>query len=75
MPPRLRIDTAGERAVSLFGELGASTVDRKLDLHGTIGEGGMGIVHLGTQRALGREQEEVPELFAEAIDEVARSGG
>lgn len=55
VPPRLRIDTAGERAMSLFGELGASTVDRKLDLHGTIGEGGMGVVHLGTQRVLGRE--------------------
>ncbi len=55
VPPSMRVDTAGERAMSILDELGASTLERKLDLHGTIGEGGMGIVHLGTQRALGRE--------------------
>jgi serine/threonine-protein kinase len=41
--------------MSLVDELGASTLDRKLELHGTIGEGGMGVVRLGTQRALSRE--------------------
>jgi len=55
IPRSLGVDTAGERAMSLLDELGASTLERKLELHGTIGEGGMGLVRLGTQRALGRE--------------------
>jgi len=54
--PRQRaVDTGGERAIALFTELdGASTISRRLELHGTIGEGGMGIVRLGTQRTLDR---------------------
>lgn len=55
VPSNARVDTAGERAMAILDELGASTLERKLDLHGTIGEGGMGRVRLGTQRALGRE--------------------
>ncbi len=55
VPRALGVDTAGERAMAMLDELGASTLERKLDLHGTIGEGGMGIVRLGTQRSLGRD--------------------
>ncbi len=54
VPPDQRLDTAGERAMALLDEASASTLDRKLELHGTLGEGGMGRVRLGTQRALGR---------------------
>ncbi len=54
--PRSRgVDTAGERALGLLSELdGAATLSRRLELHETIGEGGMGIVRLGTQRTLAR---------------------
>jgi serine/threonine-protein kinase len=55
VPADLRIDTAAERSISLLEELGATTLDRKLELRGTIGEGGMGIVRLARQRSLGRE--------------------
>jgi serine/threonine protein kinase len=55
VPRDAAMDTAGERAISNLDELGATTLDRKLELHATIGEGGMGIVRLATQRALGRE--------------------
>ena len=55
VPHSRDLDTAGERAIELLSELGAVTISRKLDLHGTIGEGGMGIVRLGTQRTLGRK--------------------
>jgi serine/threonine-protein kinase len=54
VPSELRVDTAAERAMSVLEELGASTLDRKLELHGTIGEGGMGIVRLARQLSLGR---------------------
>jgi len=55
VPEAREVDTAGERAIELLSELGAVTISRKLDLHETIGEGGMGVVRLGTQRTLGRK--------------------
>lgn len=55
VPNDAGVDAASERAMALLDELGASTLERKLELHGTIGEGGMGIVRLATQRALARE--------------------
>ncbi len=54
VPPSMRMDTAGERAIALLDDIGGTTLDRKLDVHHTIGEGGMGLVRLATQRALGR---------------------
>jgi serine/threonine-protein kinase len=70
VPPTRRPDTAGERAFSVLAELrpGSTAETEKLDLHGTIGEGGMGVVRLGTQRALGREVA-VKTLKAEHRDE------
>ncbi|HJL15183.1 MAG TPA: protein kinase [Sandaracinaceae bacterium LLY-WYZ-13_1] len=57
VPAERRVDTAGRRAFDLLAELrpGRTGEAEKLDLHGTIGEGGMGVVRLGTQRTLGRE--------------------
>jgi hypothetical protein len=51
-PPR-PISTGGRSAVEALRELGAS-LDRKINLHETLGEGGMGVVHLATQTTLGR---------------------
>ena len=53
VPIKLRVDTAGKRAFGLLAELAEG--GDKLDLHGTLGEGGMGVVRLATQRSLGRE--------------------
>ena len=55
--PRSRaVDTGAERALGLLSELdGAATLSRRLELHETIGEGGMGVVRVGTQRTLGRK--------------------
>ncbi|MBX3271746.1 MAG: protein kinase [Sandaracinaceae bacterium] len=48
-------DTAGERAIGLLADLNAaSTISQKVELGGTIGEGGMGVVRLGFQRTLAR---------------------
>ena len=60
VPPRSTIvppggaDSAGRRAVDALAAL-AATPGRGLEIHRTLGEGGMGIVRLATQRALGRE--------------------
>jgi serine/threonine-protein kinase len=43
----------GLAAVDALRKLGAST-DGRLDLHHTLGEGGMGVVHLATQTTMGR---------------------
>jgi serine/threonine-protein kinase len=43
----------GRAALSALQKLGASTAGR-LSLHHTLGEGGMGIVHLATQTTIGR---------------------
>ncbi len=45
-------DTAGQRAMNAL--LPARTLHNDIELKGTIGEGGMGIVRNGTQRSLGR---------------------
>jgi eukaryotic-like serine/threonine-protein kinase len=55
VPARPYVDTAGERAIGVLNELGGTSLSRKLELLGTIGEGGMGVVRLGQQLALGRE--------------------
>jgi serine/threonine protein kinase len=56
VPPTSKfVNTAGERAMGILSELGATTLERKLVMLETLGEGGMGIVRAGTQRALGRE--------------------
>ncbi|MCB9596475.1 MAG: protein kinase [Sandaracinaceae bacterium] len=55
IPESPSVDTGGERAIGLLMDLdAASTISRRLELHGTIGEGGMGVVRLGTQRTLSR---------------------
>jgi serine/threonine-protein kinase len=43
----------GLAALDALRKLGAST-DGRLDLHHTLGEGGMGVVHLATQTTMGR---------------------
>jgi serine/threonine-protein kinase len=51
LPPTRPADTAGKRALAALSHI---TGDR-LQLAETLGQGGMGIVHLGTQVALGRK--------------------
>ena len=46
-------DSAGQRAVAELA--GLTGLARSLTLEGTLGEGGMGVVHLATQRSLGRK--------------------
>jgi len=48
-----RDSTRGEGAILALRELGAS-LHGKIALHKTLGEGGMGIVHLATQATVGR---------------------
>ena len=48
-----RISTRGDAAVDALRSLGGS-LDGKIELHRTLGEGGMGIVHLATQATVGR---------------------
>jgi hypothetical protein len=55
VPAALRVDTAAERALTVLEELGPSTFERTLELRGTLGEGGMGVVRLARQRSLGRD--------------------
>jgi serine/threonine-protein kinase len=40
-------------AIDALGVLGGS-IDGRIDVHDTLGQGGMGVVHLATQTALGR---------------------
>jgi hypothetical protein len=51
-PPRSRTSSA-VAALEALKSLGA-TLSGRIDLHDTLGEGGMGVVHLGTQATLGR---------------------
>jgi serine/threonine-protein kinase len=56
-PTASQLDTAGRRAFEVLADLqqhlGRGHAER-LELHGTLGEGGMGVVRLGTQTALAR---------------------
>jgi hypothetical protein len=55
LPPQHDPDTAGRRAVEELGRMrGHQSVEGGLELHGTLGSGGMGIVHLATQKSVGR---------------------
>jgi serine/threonine-protein kinase len=55
-PVGLRSDVPGRRALELLGaERGEREIVAGLSLERTIGEGGMGIVRLATQRSLGRK--------------------
>ena len=57
-PPALRASTAGRRALEVLERIGRVTTDGgagRLVLEDTLGEGGMGVVRLGTQVALGRK--------------------
>jgi serine/threonine-protein kinase len=55
-PAGLRSDAPGRRAIELLGaERGEREIVAGLSLERTIGEGGMGIVRLATQRSLGRK--------------------
>lgn len=54
VPPDPRLDTAAGRALEVLGELGSASFQGKLEVRGTLGEGGMGIVRLAHQRSVGR---------------------
>ncbi len=47
-------DTGGERAIAALVEISAA-LERQITVEGTLGEGGMGIIHLATQRSVGRK--------------------
>lgn len=49
------MDSASRRAIGALSDLTGSSASDPLELHGTLGEGGMGIVRLAVQRSLGRE--------------------
>jgi serine/threonine protein kinase len=51
--PRLAAGKSGQTAVATLRALGAQVGD-KLEIHQTLGEGGMGVVHLATQATVGR---------------------
>ncbi len=55
--PARRADTAGQRALAVLAELSGmrTTKSGSLTIERTLGQGGMGVVHLGTQVALGRK--------------------
>ena len=53
-PPSSDGQGAGKSALAALAEAGA-LADARLDLEGTLGQGGMGVVRLGTQRSLGRK--------------------
>ncbi len=64
--PRSTIEPRSKKSAEVARALGLlSPSARGIDVHRTLGEGGMGIVRLGTQRALGREVA-VKSLKAEA---------
>jgi hypothetical protein len=53
--PRTTIEPRSKKSAEVARALGLlSPSQRGIDVHATLGEGGMGIVRLGTQRALGR---------------------
>jgi serine/threonine-protein kinase len=55
-PARSKSDAPGIRALEVLGEQrGGSTIAKALTLGKTIGEGGMGIVRVATQKSLDRE--------------------
>ncbi|MDB4935325.1 MAG: serine/threonine protein kinase [Labilithrix sp.] len=55
-PQRISADTQGRRVLDGLGQqLGHHGITSGLDMEKTIGEGGMGIVRLATQRSLGRK--------------------
>ena len=51
--PHRHASSGGKNALEALRALGAS-LDGKISIHETIGEGGMGVVHLATQATLGR---------------------
>lgn len=51
--PQRHASAGGRSALEALRQLGAS-LDGKLAVHQTLGEGGMGVVHLATQATLGR---------------------
>jgi hypothetical protein len=51
--PRRGVSLGATAALEALKKL-SNTLTGRIDLHDTIGEGGMGIVHLGTQATLGR---------------------
>jgi serine/threonine-protein kinase len=51
--PRLHASTAGATALEALREI-AGSLDGKISFERTLGEGGMGIVHLATQATMGR---------------------
>jgi serine/threonine-protein kinase len=51
--PHRRASSGGVAALDALRKIGAS-LDGKIELHRTLGEGGMGIVHLATQATMGR---------------------
>ena len=51
--PHRRASSGGRNALEALRSLGGS-LDGKIALHETLGEGGMGVVHLATQATLGR---------------------
>ncbi len=55
VPPLATADTGGRRALDLLSELAGGSVSAQLELGATIGEGGMGIVRIAEQVALGRK--------------------
>ncbi|MCC6996849.1 MAG: serine/threonine protein kinase [Deltaproteobacteria bacterium] len=51
-----RHEDSGGRALEMLGRLaGEVHIARELEMHRTLGEGGMGIVRLATQKSLGRK--------------------
>jgi hypothetical protein len=69
VPAAYSPSTTGRRAVEMLARAPDGTL-AGVNLEGTLGEGGMGIVRLGTQRALGRKVA-VKTLRAEVHDEGA----
>jgi hypothetical protein len=52
-PPRPS-SSGAMAALTALRALGAASVGGRIDMHHTLGEGGMGVVHLATQATLGR---------------------
>ncbi len=55
VPPRAGPDTDERKALDALGQAAADSLRAGLALEGTLGTGGMGIVHLATQHSLGRK--------------------